>query len=161
VRTKSRLLAASALGAATLAAAIGTFVHIQPAGAADNPQGSLVETYDYPNGDKTPGIKLIKGDGHVVMVDCAEGQSSAEVWSFNNEKPYCFQFKGKTGYVTLELNDVYGIRNLSQLDITAKVSTVKDPIPVPKDSWKGVGVSGGTGPAVLLELRIPQQASAK
>lgn len=157
MKIKPRLLAVGALTVTAAAVAVNGLVHALPATAADGApaQDSLVETYDYPDGDKTPGIKLIKGDGHILLANCDAGKTSAEVYSYNSDKPYCFQFKGKTGYVTLELHDVYGIRNHYDFGISAKVSTVKDPIPVPADGWKGVGVSGGTGPAILLELRAP------
>ncbi|NJC70228.1 hypothetical protein HC031_10975 [Planosporangium thailandense] len=155
MRINPRLLAVSVLGVAAAVVGVSSLGHALPATAADGTPSpdSLVETYDYPNGDKTTGIKLIKGDGHILLVGCDAGKTSALVWSYNSDQPYCFQFTGKTGYVTLELHDVYGIRNYNDFDISAKVSTVKDPIPVPKDSWKGVGVAGGTGPAILLELR--------
>ncbi|MFI5491420.1 hypothetical protein [Actinoplanes sp. NPDC051859] len=91
-----------------------------------------------------------------MLVGCDEGKTSAEVWSYSTSKPYCFEFKGKTGFVTLELERVYGIRNNNDFPIEAKISideVVKPPVEIREDNWKGVGVAAGEGQALLLELR--------
>ncbi|MDI6103024.1 hypothetical protein QLQ12_30860 [Actinoplanes sp. NEAU-A12] len=156
VKMTPRLLAVGALAAATLAAGITGML---PAGAAEptsDNAASLVETYDYPGGDKVDGIRLIKGDGRIMLVGCDEGRTSAEVYSYKAAKPYCFEFKAATGFVTLELDEVYGIRNHNDFPIDAKIrigDLVKPPVTVEKDDWKGVGAGAGDGQALLLELR--------
>jgi hypothetical protein len=70
--------------------------------------------------------------------------------------PYCFEFKGTSGYVALELEEVYGIRNHLDFPIDAKIEVddvVKPVVEIPADDWKGVGVANGEGQALLLELR--------
>jgi hypothetical protein len=156
VKITPRQLTVGALTAAALAAGI---TGILPAGAAEptaDDAMSLVETYDYPDGDKVDGIRLIKGDGRIELVGCDEGRTSAEVYSYKAGKPYCFEFKATTGYVTLELDQVYGIRNHNDFPINAKIrigDEVRPPVTVAEDDWKGVGAGNGDNQAVLLEIR--------
>ncbi|MEU8657536.1 hypothetical protein [Actinoplanes philippinensis] len=149
------------VGAVTATAIIGSaaaFIGAVPAGAVESadPLGSLVETYEYPDGDKVAGIRLIKGDGQILLVGCGEGRTSVEVYTYLATTPYCFEFKGKAGYVALELDEVYGIRNYNDFPIDAKIKVddvVKPPVEVPADDWKGVGIVNGEGQALLLEIR--------
>jgi hypothetical protein len=156
VKINPRRLAVTALGITATVAGLSALTSAVPAVAADtDAPPSIVETFEYPGGSNLPGITLVSGDGHILLVGCDEGRTSAEVWKFNVDLPYCFEFKGKTGYVSLKLDDVYGIRNNNDFAVNAKVSVagVEETVAVPADDWQGVGVGAGKGPAVLLELR--------
>jgi hypothetical protein len=115
----------------------------------------LGEDFSYPGAASYPDIKLISGDGNITLVDCAAGRTSVEVWSFNKADAFCFEVKGKTGYLQVELADTYGIRNYEDFGMTAKVTvdeTTKS-VAVPQDDWVGIGAGAGENQAVLLEIR--------
>jgi hypothetical protein len=79
-----------------------------------------------------------------------------EVYSFTAADPFCFQILGTTGFLTMQLDEVYGIRNYQNYGLQATVSiagATPVPVSVPADDWKGVGEGAGQGQAVLLELR--------
>jgi hypothetical protein len=127
------------------------------AAASADEQPSLVEDYSYPNADKIKTITLKRGDGHIMLVDCATGPVSAKVYSFENADPFCFRFTGAKGFLSLELPNVYGIRNENYgLSATIKIENEdkEKTVEVPRDDWIGLGTSGPEQkPAVLLELR--------
>jgi hypothetical protein len=155
VRMNPRVLAVSALCTAAAVAGISGIVSALPAVAANDAPPSIEETFEYPNGDKTPGVTLKKGDGHVLLVGCDEGKTSVVVYRYGSDDPFCFQFKGKQGYVTLEIQKAYGIRNYNNFSIDAKVKVddQQKTINVAKDTWAGIGVDSPAGSGVLLELR--------
>lgn len=144
----------------TMTAVVGTIglVQVLPAAAddADTPP-SIVETYDYPGAASIPNIKLIRGDGHIMAVACNQGKTDIEVYSFLVADPFCFDVKGTSGYLALELEQAYGVRNYNQFTVDAKVSiegAAPKTVTVPVDDWAGVGVGANEGQAVLLELRF-------
>ena len=123
---------------------------------SDTPPSSIVEDYSYPGADQITGIKLIKGDGHILLVGCDEGHTSVEVYSFTAADPFCFQILGTTGSLTMQLEQAYGIRNYQNYGLEATVSVegaAPTDVAVPADDWKGIGVGANEGQAVLLELR--------
>lgn len=146
-------LATVGLTAAVGLAAVSLGSSAQAAAGAST---SIVEDYSYPNADQVKGIKLIKGDGHILFVGCDEGHTAIEVYSYTAENPFCFQILGTTGILTMQLEQVYGIRNHQNFGLEATVSVEgADPtkVAVPADGWKGVGKGAGQGQAVLLQLR--------
>ncbi|GAA0793783.1 hypothetical protein [Spirilliplanes yamanashiensis] len=155
--TTRRRAALAATSAGIVAAAIAGVAAGVPALAApeDAEPTSLVEDFSYPDAASYPDIKLIRGDGRILIVDCDAGRTSAEVWSFTRPTPFCFEFKGDNGFVSLELADVYGIRNNENFAMSAKVTVDETTkvVEVPEVDWKGVGVGAGENQAVLLELR--------
>ncbi|WP_250006463.1 hypothetical protein [Actinoplanes sp. M2I2] len=151
-----RLIGLAAGIGAALAIVAGVAAGV-PAMAADEdpaPQ-SLVEDFAYPGAERYTDIKLIRGDGKIMLVDCGAGRTSAEVWSYTRPEPFCFEFLGDTGYVALELAEAYGVRNYENFVMSAKVTVddVTKTVEVPEDDWKGVGVGNSENQAVLLELR--------
>ena len=124
--------------------------------ARDSDPASLVETYEYPNADLYPDIKLVRGDGHILIVDCNAGRTSFEVWSFIRREPFCFELRGEKGSLSLELANVYGVQNLENQVVSAKVTVdgATKTVAVPAVDWKGIGAGDGAGQAVLLELRV-------
>ncbi|WP_228978070.1 hypothetical protein [Streptomyces sp. DH12] len=124
-----------------------------------------METFDYPQAAKVldeQGIKLIKGDGHILLADCADArdiqvQTSLQHPGQTTRGQYCFKVTGSAGFLTLELPKVYGIVTgdvAVSADLTA--DGTKKTVEVGENTVKGVGLAGTppTGPTVLVELRV-------
>ncbi|MFI1537220.1 hypothetical protein [Streptomyces anandii] len=137
-------------------------------GSAGVTPPSAVEDFAYPNADqiqKTQGIKLIKGDGHIVLAACDDSAQQIKVLtvqgqSGNPQGAYCFKANAKSGYLSLELPRVFALETADhpisadlrpQADPTAPVKTVT----VDKNGYQSVGEgAAGGAPSVLLELRV-------
>ncbi|MEV4706830.1 hypothetical protein [Actinoplanes sp. NPDC049316] len=153
-----------AIGVAVTAAAVaGPLIAGQIASAAeeDSPP-SLVEDYSYPGAANITEIKLIRGDGHLMMVTCGTDQNVIRVRR-NDITPgisgmYCFKVLGTNGgWLQLEIPNSFAVRGGDQNAVEATVSiegVPQEPVHVAEGDWEsvGVGVEGGK-PAVLLELR--------
>lgn len=136
--------------AAGLAAVLwATSLAGSPAGnaesVADAAPGYAVENYDYPNADKIlaeKNIVLKRGDGHIVLADCAAEAGLLEVWARSKEK-ICFKVTGNSGWLTLEIPSVYAVKGSAdqsaQVDMT--VGTEEKSFDVAKDTWTAVGES--------------------
>lgn len=134
------------------------------AAAGDTPP-SAVEDFAYPNAEqifKEKGLKLLKGDGHIVLTDC-----SADNWRINVEANkgfdtvnYCFKVTGKKGDLALEVPDVTGIWTDNQvvhatLSSEGKTKTVGTPDGPNKLTGVGVGdITSGAKRAILIELSV-------
>ena len=150
--TKFAAIAAAGAGAATVGGSMAT-------AAAEDAPPSIVEDYAYPLADKIlqeKGIKLVKGDGHILLVDCDAAGDIITVQSYTSATDFCFQVKGGTGYLALELERVYFVKSENR-DLEATVSVAgeagtatKD---VPANEWVPFGEAANNGPATLLELR--------
>lgn len=152
---------AALAGAAVLAAA-ALFTGTATAADAPGGQPSTVENHEYPNADRIfaeRGIKLIKGDGHILFVDCSVGGDILRVESHNwagDRGYFCFKIRGASGYLTLELPSVYLIKGDSHTT-AAKVTQdeVVKTVTVPENQWVPVGVEPDDDRgATLLELRV-------
>ncbi|PWK40804.1 hypothetical protein BC793_11833 [Actinoplanes xinjiangensis] len=113
---------------------------------------SLVEDYSYPAGDAVPGIKLIKGDGNIMLVECVNGGAGLlRVRSYVRDDEFCFQLSGAQGFLALELENAYQLRDLdASRSVEAKViddGVAQEPIDVPTDRWAVLE------PATLVEIR--------
>ncbi|GIF41337.1 hypothetical protein [Actinoplanes xinjiangensis] len=138
--------------AAVLAAGVLTFAQAGSAAEAEDVPSSLVEDYSYPAGDAVEGIRLIKGDGNITLVECANGGSGLlRVRSYVRDDEFCFAFRGAQGYLALVLEDAYQLRDLdADHSVEAKVTddgVTQTPVTVPEDRWAVFE------PATLLELR--------
>ena len=131
------------------------------AAGADDTQPTLEETYDYPDAAKIlhdRKIRLIRGDGHIVLVDCAPGANVLRVQS-RITKPnddFCFQVKRAPGYVTLELEKAYYVRGDNHVvDATVTTDGHSETVPVRKNEWTEIGeITDPEGrPGTLVELR--------
>lgn len=139
--------------------------------AAEEP-ASLVEDYSYPGAaaiEADRGIKLIKGDGHIVLADCGSDPDlpPVDLILVQTSKPgapaevnHCFKATGTSGFLTMEVDEVYFVRGENDRTIAAKVE-VRDATPVTETErvdpgeWQPVGVGQARGEATLLELRHP------
>ncbi|MGI5336743.1 hypothetical protein ACQEVS_04750 [Streptomyces sp. CA-181903] len=147
------------VGATTSTAAPSTV----PAG---NPALSYaVEGFEYPNAAnilKERGIALRKGDGHILLSDCAVTQDI--VVNTNNldnvdRGKYCFKVTGtgKTGQLTLEVPKVISItagNYLVQASLTSEGQTTEVGVPKYDTTVVGQGANPTGNPAVLVKLRV-------
>ncbi|APU39117.1 hypothetical protein BSL84_04345 [Streptomyces sp. TN58] len=125
---------------------------------ADEGPGYAVEDFAYPNADKILAeqhITLKRGDGHILLADCASSADVIEVWGRKNEK-VCFSVTGNGGYLTLEIPAVYFIKGNSysaRVDMTA--GAVEKTFEVKKNDWTPVGESADEQGRdfMLMEIR--------
>jgi len=92
---------------------------------AEDPQPDLVENFDYPGAaaiEAERGIKLKKGDGHILFVQCADGQNQLKVESTAFPAPrnlFCFKIVGAAGHITMELEEAYVVHG-NDYNVVAK-----------------------------------------
>ncbi|WP_229864429.1 hypothetical protein [Streptomyces djakartensis] len=123
-----------------------------------------VENYEYPGADRIlaeKGIKLKRGDGHIVLAECDQAAQQIRVMTVEDASAgrrgtYCFKAVGKTGRLTLELPRVFAVEapdHPVSADLTADGRTTT--VNVPKGGFESVG-EGTVGGArsVLVELRV-------
>lgn len=126
---------------------------------ADEAPGYLVETFDYPGADAIKaekGITLKRGDGHIVLADCVTGSGQLEVRSRDDNKLYCFRVTGASGFLTMEIPAVYGIRgNDYTTEATMTVDDETTTYDIKKNLWTNVGETADPEERdfMLLELR--------
>ncbi|GEC06026.1 hypothetical protein SSP24_36810 [Streptomyces spinoverrucosus] len=147
-RITGTLLVAAVAGALTwLAAPAGTSAnadaHVAAPVAGEAP-GYGVEDFNYPQADKIlaeKNIVLKRGDGHITLADCVSGTGQLEVWARSKDK-ICFQVTGNSGWLTLEIPSVYGIKGndyATQVDMTT--GTEEKSFDINKNTWTPVGES--------------------
>ncbi|WP_343243175.1 hypothetical protein [Streptomyces sp. SID12501] len=125
---------------------------------ADEAPGYAVENFDYPQADKIlaeKDIVLKRGDGHITLADCVTGTGQLEVMARDQSK-ICFNVKGASGWLTLELPSVYLIRGndyVTQAEMT--VDAEEQTYDITKNTWTPVGESADeqTREWTLLEIR--------
>ncbi|MFK8848189.1 hypothetical protein [Streptomyces sp. Ac-502] len=133
--------------------------------ATDELPPIAVEDFTYPGADKIlkeKGIKLVKGDGHILLSECSANDWKIKVEANKNYDTlfHCFKVTGKKGYVTMELPDVSGIWTENQVVKATLSSDGKKKTVVTEDGpnqVKTVGVAdlpSGGKKADLLELRV-------
>ncbi|MEU3874976.1 MULTISPECIES: hypothetical protein [Streptomyces] len=135
---------------------------VQQSGATDVTPPSAVEDFGYPGADKIlreKGLKLIKGDGHIVLTECSSSWSmKVEANRDLNTVEHCFKVTGKKGYLSLELPRFFGLWNEDH-EVKATITTEgkTKTVDVPKDEVTSFGegdASTGSKKATLLELRV-------
>ncbi len=125
---------------------------------ADEVPGYAVEDFAYPQADKIlaeKNIVLKRGDGHITLADCVTDTGQLEVQARDKSK-VCFDVKGTSGWLTLELPSVYLIKGnnyATEADLT--VGTEEQTYDIEKNTWTPVGESTDDQARewTLLELR--------
>nr|WP_179200248.1 hypothetical protein [Streptomyces sp. NRRL B-24085] len=155
MRARCGKILTRALGAATVGALAWTVLAVGVPGGthaeagtaatvADSAPGYAVEDFGYPQADKIlaeKNIVLKRGDGHITLADCASGKGQLEVQARDRSK-VCFDVKGASGWLTLELPSVYLIRGndyATEVDMT--VGTGETTYDIAKNAWTPVGES--------------------
>lgn len=145
MKNSLRALAAgcTALAAAALLVTTGKETTISAKPIADEGPGYAIETFGYPLADKIlaeKNIRLKRGDGNITLADCASEAGLLEVFARAREK-VCFKVTGSSGWLTLEMPAVYGIRGsatqTAQVDMT--VANEEKTFDVPKEVFTPVG----------------------
>ncbi|MDH2389473.1 hypothetical protein QCN29_11840 [Streptomyces sp. HNM0663] len=115
---------------------------VAPAAAAAEMPPFAVEDFAYPQADKIfeeRGIRLIRGDGHIVLADCATATNPLVV-SSRSKGEHCFEVTGNGGYLQLELDQVYGVRgNDYSTRVDMSVDEREVSFDVEKNTWTAVG----------------------
>ncbi|WP_223874567.1 hypothetical protein [Salinispora fenicalii] len=159
-------------GIAALSVAGLTTLGIVSPSSAEDVQPSIVEDFDYPGASQVEaelGIKLIKGDGHIMLADCGANPSNPPAdlilvqsndFSLPSGRNFCFRANGASGYLTVEIPKVYFVRGDDTHTVAAKVEVKDDPTVVETEQvdpgeWQPLGVGQSRGDANLLELRYP------
>ncbi|MGI5196197.1 hypothetical protein ACQEVY_21505 [Streptomyces sp. CA-288835] len=159
--SRARKLLLSGIMATAVIAGASTLAVADP-GTGSKAAGDIpfaVEDFNYPGADKIQaeqGITLIRGDGHITLAACDDTADQLKVLTRAGAAgEFCFTATSTTGYLTLELADVYAIQTEShpvraELSAEGKTQTVN----VAKNAFQGVGEGIGEPATVLLELRI-------
>ncbi|MFI5496095.1 hypothetical protein [Actinoplanes sp. NPDC051859] len=164
------VLAVAAAGAVVLSGSVAALAGAAGP-AAEGGTASLVEDFSYPGAAEVEAerkIKLIKGDGHIMLADCGADPNlpPVDLILVQTSKPgspaetnHCFKATGTSGFLSMEVGDVYFIRGEGARTIGAKVK-VQDATPVEETEkvepgeWQPVGIGQSRGAATLLELRF-------
>ncbi|RKT87326.1 hypothetical protein SAMN05421805_1334 [Saccharopolyspora antimicrobica] len=118
-----------------------------------------VEEYNYPGADQIfaeRGIRLIKGDGHIVLADCKSSDPMIKVESVTLPTS-CFRVIGAQGWLTVEIPRVYLIRG-GEHNVSARITVngKTEAVDIPPGGHKPVGEGSappGDSPATLVELQ--------
>ncbi|KPC64501.1 hypothetical protein [Streptomyces chattanoogensis] len=136
-----------------------------PAATAPGPP-SAVEDFGYPGADKLLAekkIKLIRGDGHIMLTECTDPAVQIKVSIRREEgeedlpKKWCFTATGKSGYLALEIPKAFYLETVdhpirAQLTSAGKTQTVNVST---EEGFKPIGEGViGAPRATLVELRI-------
>ncbi|MGW7537285.1 hypothetical protein [Amycolatopsis sp. NPDC054798] len=152
------------LGLATAATAVASGSAFALAGTAhaDDTPPPIVEDYAYPGAAQIfqdRAIKLISGDGHILLAKCGSEANMVEVHAYNSADHdpdpghYCFRVTGATGHLRMEVPYAYQAwAGNHTAQATVAVNGKNTTVPLVKNGWTGIGEGTGTDPATLLEL---------
>ncbi|MFE2721532.1 hypothetical protein [Kitasatospora sp. NPDC059327] len=116
-----------------------------------------VEDFGYPGASGITNVKLLRGDGHLLLTDCAQS-SHIQIWTRapgNKDNKVCFTATTATGSLTLELADVFVVQTSGhsvRAGLTAGGTT--QTLDIPKDGFKAVGEGLGQAPTSVVELHV-------
>jgi hypothetical protein len=142
-------MAVAAVLALSFAPAASSFADEQPA---------LAETFDYPNAAQLleeQDIALDGGDGYIQLEPCSSASGQVVVDTLQGQR-FCFRISGPTGFLTLELRDVFAIKGDSHTtQATLIVDGSSGAVTLAKNAWTPVGVASKPDAAevMLMELR--------
>lgn len=163
-----RYLSRAVAGVGVAAVAVGTFFGGSAVAgavrgevvAADDVPPFAVETFDYPRAEEIlaeQGFLLKRGDGHIVLAECGSEENLLTLLARGRDD-VCFRTTGTKGFLSLELESVYGVRtndsDNTHLEMTAEGDRVEYDIPA--DTWEGVGEAVDGREHVLVEIRVTQ-----
>ncbi|GGQ75354.1 hypothetical protein GCM10010267_43070 [Streptomyces griseorubens] len=160
-----RIIATGAVAAACGATVIATGLvgpHDASAAAtvAGEEPGYAVEDFNYPQADKIKdeqGIVLKRGDGHITLAPCGSQTGLLEVYTRANQI-VCFSVTGPTGYLSLEIPSVYGVKGAAgvEADVTLRApDEAVQEVTVPENSFEPVGesIDPNGRSHILVEIR--------
>ncbi|MFG2919139.1 hypothetical protein ACGF0D_40450 [Kitasatospora sp. NPDC048298] len=157
--TARRWLAAAAVTATALAGATAiASADTTPPPADNSAAPPAVEDFTYPGADTVTKVKLGRGDGHILLGDCAK-PTQIQIWTRapgNPDNRICFTVAGTTGTLTLQLPDVFAVQTSGgrSLKVGLTVDGAAQTLDVPKDGFKGIGEGTSGNPAGITELTV-------
>ncbi|MEU6645317.1 hypothetical protein ABZ863_22560 [Saccharomonospora sp. NPDC046836] len=115
----------------------------------------IVEEFHYPGGEQIfseRGIRLIKGDGHIMLTDCDTGADVIKVESVTVGTS-CYAVTGERGWLTMEIPRVYLLRGDGH-NVAARITVdgQTEAVDLAPGQHTPVGESQGSDPATLIEL---------
>jgi hypothetical protein len=150
--------AAVVLGAVGAVALVATSASAGIASADELLPPPAVEDYNYPRSAEIlaeQGFLLKRGDGHIILAECGSEENLLRLLA-RSRQDVCFRTTGAEGFLSLELDSVYGVRtndsDNTHLEMTAEGDQVEYDIPA--DTWEGVGESVDGREHVLVEIRV-------
>ncbi|MGW2255203.1 hypothetical protein ACWCXH_34215 [Kitasatospora sp. NPDC001660] len=148
--------AAGVFGLSTLATA-DTAPPPAPAPADASAPLAAVEDFTYPGASAISKVKLLRGDGAIMLADCTKS-SQIQLWTRapgNTDNKICFTAPSATGYLTLELPDVFAAQTSGRaVRVGLTAAGASQSTDVPKDGFTGVGEGLGQAPTTVVELRV-------
>ncbi|MEX3106609.1 hypothetical protein DF268_04110 [Streptomyces sp. V2] len=157
-RAQKILIAGAGVGVALTGGAALAIAAPKAAPAAGDEPPYAVESFAYPDAARIQaeqGIKLVRGDGRITLVACDDAADQIKVLSRAGTGDFCFAATSPTGFLTLELADVFAVQTEShpvRVELSAEGQT--ETVDVPKNDFQGVGEGIGKPPTVLLEIRV-------
>lgn len=112
-----------------------------------------MEDYSYPGAAKIEaerGIKLISGDGRIMLSDCDGNPDLIKVEALTED--VCFAVKGDTGWLSLRLDAVFLVAAGDQ-DVAVTVEGMSAPISVPEGKFRPIQAVDPARRGVVLEIR--------
>ncbi|MGW2253259.1 FG-GAP-like repeat-containing protein [Kitasatospora sp. NPDC001660] len=145
------------MGLAVVIPVVAGSVPAVTASAAEAVAPVVVDDYSYPGAAKIladHNITLKAGDGHIMLADCASGPGLVELYSrAANPSQVCFKITGRTGYLSLEIPQIYNIKGDDHaIKATLNTAGTVTSVDVNKNAWTPVGEGGTNGSTTLLEL---------
>ncbi|HEX8869506.1 MAG TPA: hypothetical protein VF821_27840 [Lentzea sp.] len=142
---------------AAAAVVLGTVGVYAMAQDAPDEQQSLVEDFAYPGADKIlaeRGITLLKGDGHILLDNCATNQTGQiALRSSQHTDLICFKVTGATGWLSLSIPEVYSIKgdgHKGEAKITTDEGATSRTETLKQNTWNPINSGDG---GTLLELK--------
>ncbi|WP_329491862.1 hypothetical protein OG618_36185 [Kitasatospora sp. NBC_01246] len=152
-------VAAASADSSSAASAAQTAPVAASATADDATPPPAVEDFTYPGASPFPNLKLLRGDGHILLADC-NTTTQIQLWSRAVPNPaggpsVCFRVNGTVGQLTLELPQTFLIQtNDRAVRANLTADGVAQTVDVPKGGITGVGEGVGQKPTMLVELRV-------
>ncbi|WP_232107906.1 MULTISPECIES: hypothetical protein [Streptomyces] len=156
------LLAVAGAATAAVAAAAALLFNGASIATADDVPPVAVEDFAYPDADQIyadTGIRLISGDGHILLADCGP-TGLIEVFARNMDmSKFCFSVKGTSGRIAMEVPQVFGIKgNDYQIVADMTVDGTETSYEITRNQWTPVGETADPEARdhTLVELRATQ-----
>lgn len=159
LRTGAAVLGAAAIAVGGIVAPTA-LADVGSAGAtADDLPPFAVEDFNYPGADRIleeRGFLLKRGDGHIVLADCGSEGGLLE-FSVRGEGVVCFRVTGSSGYLSLEMPSVYGVRtgDSTTTHLELSVNDEERTYDIPANTSAAVGEADDPQgrPHMLVEIR--------
>ncbi|SOB88858.1 hypothetical protein [Streptomyces sp. 1331.2] len=158
IRGWTAALAATAAGVFGLSALAAADTAPPPAPPTDaSVAPPAVEDFSYPGASGISNVKLLRGDGGIMLADCST-PTQIQLWTRapgNTDNKICFTAPAVTGYLALELPDVFAAQTAGRaVRVGLTAAGASQSTDVPKDGFTGVGEGLGQAPTTVVELRV-------